>query len=427
MRKLLTVLLTGLFLLGLAAPGFAGTQGGTFTLDPFTGFYSFDRAQQLDARSYHGLRGGYNLSDNLALEAMFGYVPTETRSMAYIDRDVDVYRMGIDALFSFTPDGPLVPFISAGVGVTQTDSGSDGIRDHGRGMFNYGVGLRYFFTDTVALRGDVKQSLFSEGGDSRINMEYTVGLTFLFGAEPKPVAAVPRAGDKTAPEVICTNPGSGVTGMAIDKNVTATFSEEMERRTINTSTFIVKSGKTAVNGKVTFAGTTATFDPDKDLAKDTVYTATMVAGSKDLSGNALEHSYEWSFTTLAAPAVPKIVACVLISLEDSHFDHDSAALNENGKTILNFNARILKDDPSMKIRIAGYASASGTNEYNQKLSERRATSVKNYLIKEGVAANRLTTVGYGETRPAEYEPVPSDIYSEAAKANQRVLFEVIVK
>jgi OOP family OmpA-OmpF porin len=119
---------------------------------------------------------------------------------------------------------------------------------------------------------------------------------------------------------------------------------------------------------------------------------------------------------------------VLISLEDSHFDHDSAALNENGKTILNFNAKILKDDPSMKIRIAGYASASGTKEYNQKLSERRATSVRNYLIKEGgIAPSRLTTVGYGETRPAEYEPVPSDIYSEAAKANQRVLFEVIVK
>jgi outer membrane protein OmpA-like peptidoglycan-associated protein len=82
----------------------------------------------------------------------------------------------------------------------------------------------------------------------------------------------------------------------------------------------------------------------------------------------------------------------------------------------------------MKIRIAGYASASGTKEYNQKLSERRATSVKNYLVQEGgIAQDRLSIIGYGDTRPAEYEPVPSDIYSEAAKANMRVLFEVIVK
>jgi len=82
----------------------------------------------------------------------------------------------------------------------------------------------------------------------------------------------------------------------------------------------------------------------------------------------------------------------------------------------------------MKIRVAGYASASGTKEHNQALSERRAASVRNYLVKEGgIAQDRLTTIGYGETRPAEYEPVPSDIYSEAAKANMRVLFEVIVK
>jgi OOP family OmpA-OmpF porin len=424
MRKLLMVVLTGLFTLSLATSGFAGNQGGTFSLDPFTGFYSFDRAQDLDARSYYGLRGGYNFTDNLGLEAMFGYVPTETSSMAYVDRDVQVYRYGLDALFNFNPNGPLVPFISAGLGVTQTDNGSKGKPDHGRGMFNYGAGLKYFLTDTVALRGDVKQALFSEGGDSRYNMEYTVGLTFLFGAEKKAVAVIAPAGDTTAPEVVCTNPGSNVTGWAIDRNITATFSEEMNRRTINTSTFIVKNGTTPVTGKVTFAGTTATFDPNSDLEKGTTYTATMVAGSKDLSGNALANSYEWSFTTIPAP---KLVPAVLISLEDSHFDFDSAALNENGKTILNYNAKILKDSPKMKIRIAGYTSASGTKEYNQKLSDRRATSVKNYLIKEGVAADRLTKIGYGETRPAEYEPVPSDIYSEAAKANQRVLFEVIVK
>lgn len=181
MRKILMVSLIGLLV--LAAPGFAGNQGGTFTLDPFTGFYSFDREQQqLDARSYYGLRGGYNFTDNLGLEAMFGYVPTETRSMAYVDRDVQVYRLGIDALFNFNPNGPLVPFISAGFGVTQTDNGSKGQPDHGRGMLNYGGGLKYFLTDTVALRGDVKQSLYTQGGDYRINMEYTVGLTFLFGA-----------------------------------------------------------------------------------------------------------------------------------------------------------------------------------------------------------------------------------------------------
>ena len=411
-------------LLSVAAPVFAGNQGGTFTLDPFTGLYQFDSEQKLDLRSYYGLRAGYNFTDNVGLEAMFGYVPTETDSMAYVDRQVRVWRYGLDALYNFHPEGPFVPFISIGIGATQTKNTSDGMPDHGRGMFDYGVGLRYFISDTVAIRGDVKQALFSEGGDARTNEEYTIGLTFLLGAKKKAVAAMPSAADTTAPEVVCTNPGSNVTGWAVDKNITATFSEDMDRATITTSTFTVKNGTTPVKGKVTFAGTTATFAPAGELEKGTTYTATIAAGVKDRAGNVLANSYEWSFTTI--PAV-KIVPAVLISLEDSHFDFDSAALSENGKTILNYNARILKENPAMKIRIAGYTSASGTKEYNQKLSERRATSVKNYLIQEGVAEDRLTKVGYGETRPAEYEPVPSNIYSEAAKANMRVLFEVIVK
>jgi OOP family OmpA-OmpF porin len=51
-----------------------------------------------------------------------------------------------------------------------------------------------------------------------------------------------------------------------------------------------------------------------------------------------------------------------------------------------------------------------------------------YLINEGgIAPGRLDTIGYGETRPALYEVTPEDISSKAAKANMKVLFEVIVK
>jgi len=82
----------------------------------------------------------------------------------------------------------------------------------------------------------------------------------------------------------------------------------------------------------------------------------------------------------------------------------------------------------MNIRIAGYTSASGTAEYNQALSERRAQVVKDYLTAEGlIQADRLSIVGYGKTRPAEFESAPSDEYSTAAKANMRVLFEIVVQ
>ena len=129
-----------------------------------------------------------------------------------------------------------------------------------------------------------------------------------------------------------------------------------------------------------------------------------------------------------APVLAPKAEVKFILLEEEHFDFDKSTLNEKGVAIMEGNVLVFKENPEMKVRIAGYASASGTEEYNQKLSERRAKTVQDYLIKVGgIAPGRLTTIGYGETRPATYEPIPADIESKAAKANRRVLFEIIVK
>jgi outer membrane protein OmpA-like peptidoglycan-associated protein len=116
----------------------------------------------------------------------------------------------------------------------------------------------------------------------------------------------------------------------------------------------------------------------------------------------------------------------LIVLDDTHFNFDSAILTKAGAIVVIDNTQVLKDNPEAKIRIAGYASASGTEEYNQKLSERRANAVEAILVNVGgIAPERLTTIGYGKTRPAMYEPIPKNIDSKEARANMRVLFEII--
>jgi outer membrane protein OmpA-like peptidoglycan-associated protein len=117
-----------------------------------------------------------------------------------------------------------------------------------------------------------------------------------------------------------------------------------------------------------------------------------------------------------------------IVLEDAHFDFDKSTLTKEGEEILKRNIQVMKENPGIKVRVAGYASASGTDDYNQMLSERRAKTVEDYLTKEGgIAPERLTKIGYGEKRPAMYEPIPEEINSKAAKANMRVIFEVIVE
>jgi len=119
---------------------------------------------------------------------------------------------------------------------------------------------------------------------------------------------------------------------------------------------------------------------------------------------------------------------VILAFEDVQFDPDKSTLTPEAQTILKRNIQVLKDNPEVKVRIAGYTSASGTDAYNLRLSERRANAVQKYLINEGlISPDRLSTIGYGETDPAMYEAAPNKLYSEAAKANMRVIFQIIVQ
>ncbi|OGR66585.1 MAG: hypothetical protein A2X31_04500 [Elusimicrobia bacterium GWB2_63_22] len=122
-----------------------------------------------------------------------------------------------------------------------------------------------------------------------------------------------------------------------------------------------------------------------------------------------------------APVVRELV------LKDSHFDFDKSELKPGGMRALRKNIQVLKDNPKATVRVAGFTSMQGTEEYNQQLSERRAIAVSRFLIAEGIAPERITAVGYGERRPETYESNPGKINSAAAKSNMRVLFTMSVK
>ncbi len=128
---------------------------------------------------------------------------------------------------------------------------------------------------------------------------------------------------------------------------------------------------------------------------------------------------------LLEAAEPKII---ILAFEDVNFDFDKSTLTPEAKMIMKRNIQLLKENPKAEIRVAGYTSASGTEEYNQKLSERRAEAVRTYLVDDGIVdADRLSTIGYGEDDPASYEAAPKNLYSNAAQSNMRVLFEIIVR
>jgi len=101
------------------------------------------------------------------------------------------------------------------------------------------------------------------------------------------------------------------------------------------------------------------------------------------------------------------------------FGFNQSNLNSSSQQSLNKLQNVLNKYPDTNIEIIGHTDDKGSNNYNQKLSERRATSVANYLETNGVAALRVKTRGMGETDPK----VPND--SEAGRAeNRRVEFVI---
>jgi len=87
------------------------------------------------------------------------------------------------------------------------------------------------------------------------------------------------------------------------------------------------------------------------------------------------------------------------NLKDVFFDFDKYDIRSNDAKTLDANAAWLKSHDNMLVLVEGHCDERGTNEYNLALGERRAKATMNYLVAQGVQANRITIISYGEERP----------------------------
>ncbi len=102
---------------------------------------------------------------------------------------------------------------------------------------------------------------------------------------------------------------------------------------------------------------------------------------------------------VAPPPPPPPSESKKIVLRGINFDFDKATIKREFVPVLDEAAQILKDNPQVRVTIEGHTDSIGTDAYNQRLSERRARAVKQYLVSRGVEASRLDTVGKGEREP----------------------------
>ena len=105
----------------------------------------------------------------------------------------------------------------------------------------------------------------------------------------------------------------------------------------------------------------------------------------------------------------------IVSLADILFDFNKATLKRDVEFSLVRIATILNQFPEMKIRVEGHTDNVGRPDYNQELSQRRAQAVHDFLVEQGVAAERMTVEGFGMTRPVADNETP-----EGRQKNRRV-------
>jgi peptidoglycan-associated lipoprotein len=101
----------------------------------------------------------------------------------------------------------------------------------------------------------------------------------------------------------------------------------------------------------------------------------------------------------AAPSTPSVEPETEMMVEDVFFDYDKSHLRDDARTTLERDAQVLTKNVGQRILLEGHCDERGTVEYNLALGDRRAQSVKSYLVQFGIDAGRLSTISYGEERP----------------------------
>ena len=111
---------------------------------------------------------------------------------------------------------------------------------------------------------------------------------------------------------------------------------------------------------------------------------------------------------------------IIVNLADILFETGQAVLRPEAREVLSRIAGVLLVAPAYALSIEGHTDSVGSDDYNQQLSERRASSVRNYMAEAQVSSNLMRTTGFGKARPVATNDTP-----EGRQRNRRV--EIVIQ
>ena len=374
---------------------------------PAIGYLNFEGDQPLEDGFYGNLRLGYDIDEWWSVEGGVIIAPKLDENLvdgdgAYVHKNPDgtwskrsqqgthskgkdkyfgdTWMAGLygDALFHFTRWERLDPFLAGGLGLNLY--GKD-VVDSGKNefVFRAGAGVMWHFSDVWAVRGDFRLLLDSDNTEFNNLLEVGIVWNWGAGADPNFVAVsgpLDSDGDGLSDDYeisIGTDPnnpdtdGDGLTdGDEVLKYKTDPLNPDSDFDGL-------KDGAEVLKYK------TDPLDPDTDKGGVTDGHEVLVDGTDPLNGNDDLLRFELHLL----------------------FDYDKDVIHAKDYPDLDTVAKVLARNPGATATIEGHADRlyRSKADYNRRLSERRATAVKNYFIKKGIDASRLKSVGYGFDRP----------------------------
>ena len=426
MNKALYLLAIPVFLLPLSA---AGAEPGDWYLGGSVVYTDDDAARQIDDGVGGGqISVGRYFSDVVVLEGRLAYsdidgwpnwpAVTERESQQFLD-------IGLDLISHLNPDGPFSPYLVFGAGYlgTKTDSGSEENRPSG----SAGLGFAWRLGDSAfSIRGDYRFRLAWERDNSFTDRIATLGLLYTFGGRSKTPPVIDTDGDGVQ-DVFDQCPHSEA-GVAVDDTGCEIFIDTdgdgiMDRKDLCSNT--PQGAPVDIYGCIRDGDGDGVTD-DIDECPNTVSGASIYINGceRDDDGDTIvNHLDECPNTRANAPVDAR--GCEIrstVELQGVNFATNSDRLLRGAEQVLDEAIEWLKKNPHLVVEVAGHTDSDGSAEANLGLSERRAFTVRDYLIFGGISASRLTARGYGESLP-----IADNRTSEGKAENRRVELRILNK
>jgi OOP family OmpA-OmpF porin len=391
MKKRMICTLTAAAIISATA-AFGAVKEGTFTLTPLVGGYIYDGGTYLDPSLVLGVRGGYNFTKHIGIEAVYDYANRTDGKFGPLT-GISLHRFGGQALYHFCPDKVLVPYVAAGYSGVNFDGTGLDTKTHG--AFDYGIGAKYFLTDDFALRGDVRHIIYKYNSGTFNDVEFTLGAYMQFGVpapavkaiaptpapEPVKVVAAPVAPAPAPVAVPAPEPVKVVAPVIVAPVVVAPLDSDGD----GVIDSLDKCPDTPKGVAVDSNG--CPVDSDKDGVPD------YLDKCPDTPAGVIVGA-----TGCPVEAAKKF--CDKPSVIEISFDANKSEIKSKFHAELDKIGNFMKEFPNAKGALEGHTDADGAKDANLKLSQARADSVRSYIVKKfAIDGSRITAKGYGSAKP----------------------------